>query len=214
MRDNKNYPSKGMRYSWGNSKLPTTTLIINMSSAEECPMKHVCPFAKGSGVKGKDGKCYALKAERMYPNVRSSRAAQTEWWRSNNNTNKLLAIKDLWRVHPKKMLTIDAIRFNEAGDMRGEEDLAFLIELAVLFPDLQIYTYTHNKDLMEDITVEMLPKNLTINLSYRNDKEGFNTFCATDDFDSAEDSIPCVGDCRICTLCQSSKSLNITVDIH
>ena len=203
-----------MRYSFGNSKLPTSTIIINMSSAEECPMRHVCPFAVGSGVEGKDGKCYALKAARMYPNVKESRKFQTEYWRTTDNFQKLADFNDLYRMHPRKMPTVTAVRFNESGDMRGAEDLAFLIMLAIEHPELEVYTYTHNEELMRHIDATKLPDNLTINLSYRNDKEGFNTFCADVDYDGAEDTLTCPGDCKICSLCQESKGLNIAVAIH
>ena len=86
-----------LKYSWGNLKVPKTTLIINMSSAEECPAKDQCPFSRGSGVEGKDGKCYALKAERQYPLVRAARKAQTEYWRSHTNEPSVL----LYQVYEK-----------------------------------------------------------------------------------------------------------------
>lgn len=198
-----------MKYSFGNKKLPTDTLIINMSSALECPMIKECKFSHLNTAK-----CYAYKAERMYPNVRDSRAAQTTYWRTTSNEQKLLDFADLWRKHPKKMPTIKAVRFNEAGDMRDLLDLALLHKLATTYSDIKFYSYSHNEELMRDIKITDLPSNLTINLSYKHDKPGFNTFILDTDYDGSEDVIPCPGNCKICSLCQDSNELNISVEIH
>jgi hypothetical protein len=204
-------------YGFGNKKLPSSTLIINMSSAQECSMREQCQFSakEFSG----NGKCYALKAERMYPNVRNSRALQTEYWRTTDNKQKLKDFADLFRKHPRKMNTITAVRFNESGDMRevgkgGEEDLAFLIELAKTYGSIVFYTYTHNKELMRDVWVTDLPDNLAINLSYKNYKNGFNSFRLDTEYNLSDNVIECCGDCRVCSLCQENGNLNIAVSLH
>ena len=111
---------------------------------------------------------------------------------------------------------ITAIRFSCSGDMRGRADLEYMILVAQKYPHIRVYTYTHRSDIMEDISINDLPDNLTINLSYIHDKPGFNTFCLVDDIQKV--GIPvvkCPGKCfKGCNICQHSKGVNIGVDLH
>ena len=203
-----------LKYSWGNLKVPKTTLIINMSSAEECPAKDQCPFSKGSGVEGKDGKCYALKAERQYPSVREARKTQTEYWKSHSNKEKEEDFASILAKHPGKAKSLKAVRFNESGDISSYEDIALLVNLATQHPNITFYAYTHNKKVMDTINIEDLPENLCINLSYRHDKPGFNTFCLDTDYDEAEQVYDCNGNCTNCYLCLIPQAANIKLEIH
>ncbi len=195
------------KISFGNLKIPSSTLIINMSSAHECCCKDVCKF-------GISKKCYALKSEIRFPNVRESRAAQTEYWRTTSNEQKLLDFAELWKKHPRKMPTIKAVRFNEAGDMRDMDDLNLLIDLANKYKSVQFYSYSHNKQLMDPVSIYDLPLNLSINLSYKHHKTGFNTFVLDTDYERGETISVCPGDCRKCNLCLTAKGLKIGVKIH
>ncbi len=199
--------------SFGNSKLPSDTLIISMSSHKECAMKSACPFGDSEDAKYR-GKCYSKKPEVQYENVRNSRAQQTEYWRSTSNEQKLIDFANLWKKHPRKMPTIKAVRFNESGDMRDYNDLMLLMNLASMYSGIEFYLYTHNEQLMDPVSILDLPDNLTINLSYRHNKPGFNTFVPIEDYKDGEDYIVCPGNCKTCSLCLEAKELNIGVEIH
>ena len=47
-------------FTFGNLKLPKTTMIFNMGEAINCPSRHICVACNTPGLM-----CYAEKAERM-----------------------------------------------------------------------------------------------------------------------------------------------------
>ena len=73
----KNKPAEHLKklVQFGNNKLPKTTVIFNMGPAKECPAN-----ALGLCELGKTGKCYAMKAERLYPQVLPYRIRQKNYW--------------------------------------------------------------------------------------------------------------------------------------
>jgi|TARA_Y100000310_G_scaffold307018_1_gene348695 hypothetical protein len=197
----------------GNGKLPITTLIYNMGSASHCPsdIKGLCPFGSINGNGKLKSKCYAFKAERMYKAVLPYRTRQEAHWLNSSITQLIEDIKESLEYTD---YMIKAIRFNESGDMHSIECLNKLKAIAKAFPELRIYTYTHRSDIMKNITIDMLPENLCINLSYSNNKEGFNSFILADKIKNNVPSIECIADCRKCNLCSFSTGINIAVKIH
>ena len=66
---------KGQVFTYGNSKLPKSTLIVNLSSAENCP-------SRKRGLCEIEDKCYARKCERIYPNYKKKNLIVEGWFNS------------------------------------------------------------------------------------------------------------------------------------
>ncbi len=154
----------------GNRKIDKNTSIFNLTSGTDCPMKNDCFF-------GKNKTCYALKAERMYPDCLPYRRRQASYW---YNTPRQQIIDDFirfFRTHKRSFL-----RFNESGDIDSVWDLRLMDEIAVeLFNHygIRTYTYTHNVAVLRQFMTEFRPINgLNVNLSVDMD----NRHLLTDDF--------------------------------
>ena len=188
-----------LEYSIGNSKIGKDTLIINMGSATDCPSRQLglCNIP--------EGKCYALKAERQYPQVLPYRRRQAIYWQKNSGSE---IARDLYHVLVKRP-QIKYIRFNEAGDFYGQEDYKKLSLIAHLLKDWKFYVYTARADL--DYTEER-PKNLVVNGS------GFivdNMFTPNlKQIPKTKTMCKCAGDCKICKLCATRKDLYIYNPMH
>ena len=192
-----------MEFSMGNTKLPTSTMIFNMSSATGCPLKEECRF-------GQDGTCYALKAEIQYKRrCKAYRERQSSYWYSNSSNQ---IIKDI-QTALKKHKGITAIRFNESGDMRDMSDFRKLNKIANSV-SVPVYTYTHNREVISKITKKDVSENLSINISFPNSKKGFNTYCLDTDYSKNQKYITCPGSCKKCNLCVRSKGLKLSVKLH
>ena len=192
-------------YSLGNTKLPTTTMIFNMSSASNCPMRSECKF-------GQNGTCYALKAEIQYPACKPYRERQSSYWYSNNVNQIISDIQTALKRHKK----VNAIRFNESGDMRDTADFRKLNKIANAI-NVPVYTYTHNRNVISKITMKDVSSNLSINISFPNSKKGgFNTYCLDTEYAKTQNVISCPGSCKKCNLCVKSKGkgLKLSVKLH
>jgi hypothetical protein len=181
--------------SYGNTKLPKTTAIFNMTSAKDCPTRALgmCKICNAGR------QCYALKAERLYPQVLPYRKRQAAFWAGN--TASALAkffVHELFYKKHKHRIT--ALRFNESGDLRGPGDLDKINRIArELAPHgIVVYFYTARLDIIAKYTTP-LEHNIVIQGS------GFmahNKFKAVSkDYKLQGQEVFCPGDCRICKLC-------------
>jgi len=123
----------------GNLKIGSDTWILNMGPAESCPSKHLnmCQLEDPK-------KCYALKAERLYPNVLPYRRRQREIWKHSSPAELSAALTSI--LERKRVGNIKYLRFPEAGDFESQADVDKMMELAKLL-DLTVYGYTARKDL-------------------------------------------------------------------
>lgn len=203
---------RNLELSLGNTKLPITTAIFNMTTAHKCPSNELglCEFGL-NGQGNTKGKCYALKAERMYKTSLAFRTRQSEYWKTTDINDIIIDISIALQTGKGKNVT--AIRFNESGDFTSLQCIQKLMDIAEAFPHIQIYTYTHRKDLMKKVNTAF-PKNLTINLSYKNDSKVFNTFILDSEYPKDKKVISCPGLCDHCKICQNQKNLNISVSMH
>jgi hypothetical protein len=204
VRSQKNVPLFSL-VSFGNKKLPKSTVIFNMGAAMSCPSEKL-----GLCQAVIDGKvvCYALKAERLYPNVKPYRDRQEDFWKGVDPwefAGQLLAINALRRNK------IEALRINESGDFWGQECIAKAEVIASILRlhGIDTYVYTARRDL--DFSGV---KELVVNGSgFR--KEGItNVF----QFLAKGENVPkgfavCPGDCRICVRCRKSEK-NTVVPQH
>jgi hypothetical protein len=173
-----------LEYAIGNSKIGKDTIIINMGPATSCPSKacDLCAVPR----------CYALKAEKLYPGCLPYRKRQAKYWLTNGADQILNDVMGALTHHKK----VKYIRFNESGDFYSQKCVNKLYSICsnmyTARPDIKIYTYTARKDLK----FAARPKNLVINGS------GFmidNNFLAVPEY--SKRAKKCAGDCRICKLC-------------
>lgn len=189
-----------MLVSQGNHKLGKDTLILNITSATDCP-------SRALGLCKLPSKCYAMKAERMYKAVLPYRRRQAEYWDKNGPIKIASDLREELGRHTK--VQIKYIRISEAGDFRSQEDVTKLYIIADLLANtgVIIYGYTARKDLQ----FPARPSNLVLNGS------GFmldNMFTPVHPKTLNNYQVTCVGNCRICNLCKANKKLDIKVGLH
>ena len=190
----------------GNYKLPESTWIFNSCSATDCP-------SKALGLCQCPEKCYALKAEKQYPNVKPYRDRQLEITKTVSPTdfaNDLIASSKRARNPEKKM---KAFRFNESGDFADQTQLDWFTSVCKILKakGIKCYGYTARTDL----DLRGLVGVAGVNVS--NDggdwiNKGCNRFKAVDC--ATGDHRVCVGDCRLCSLCVNPIGEIVEVPIH
>ena len=125
-------------FSIGNLKLGKDTIIFNMSPSSHCPSKFL-----GMCKVGAD-KCYARKAEKMYPNVLPFRERQMDFWRISTQVQFIQALEK------EKTKHIKYLRINESGDFANQGDINRLHTIAKVLLDrygIITYCYTARADL-------------------------------------------------------------------
>ncbi len=185
----------------GNRKIGEDTLILNMCSSTDCPSRELglCPLKDPN-------RCYALKAERLYPNTLPFRRRQEQYWKETKAEDVVLDLMARIRL---TMAPVKYIRFSEAGDFRSQEDVDKMVDIATMLvdnTDAILYGYTARKDL----DFSKRPENMIIEGS------GFmldNMFMTVDSY-SEDVKFTCPGNCRICNLCKERKKRTIEVKLH
>jgi len=126
----------------GNKKLPSSTAIFNMHPAHNCIAKKLglCKAAE------QGAKCYAFKAEYLYPNVLPYRKRQEKFWKkisAEKFANQFMAINAVKR----KKFTM--LRLSESGDFFDQTSVDKAEEIAKRLntSNIKMYTYTSRSDL-------------------------------------------------------------------
>lgn len=131
----------GLTLSEGNKKLKPAPgkfnfLIFNI------PAVLTCPYATPSCIK----LCYALKAERIYPNVKQARARNYTASLQDNFTEIMLDLIALYMSKPKYKNIPCYFRIHEAGDFYSKEYfekwLNIINTCKALYPNLYFNFYT------------------------------------------------------------------------
>ena len=78
----------GIAFSYGNTKIPRSTLIVNLTSAEHCP-------SRALGLCKVESVCYALKCERIYPNYKHKNLVM-ERWLTNARTTEIVSLMEAY----------------------------------------------------------------------------------------------------------------------
>jgi len=193
----------------GNKKVPTSTLIFNMGSATECPSDKLGLCSLG-GING-DGTCYALKAERIYKTPLYARERQAKIWLETPTYILIDTLKEIVRKNP----FLTAIRVNESGDFYTKKCVDKLNQIAKAM-DIPVYAYTHRLDLFTESVVKNLNPNLTMNFSQEMSfNHDHNEFILSDEIDESRNSVPCIGDCKLCSLCVTKTGgMAVAIDRH
>lgn len=185
----------------GNKKLPKETAIFNITSATDCPSAKLglCQLCNTK-------KCYARRAEVFRPAVLPFRRRQAAFW---DNIDPETFAAELLAYNSRKRRKLTKLRINEAGDLRGREDLKKVSRLSDLLKNkIRVYMYTARKDL----SFAGLSDNLTINASGFK-RRGLNTFKAVKNPDPKAGPV-CPGDCRRCDLCSRKHGRAVQVKLH
>lgn len=183
-------------FSIGNKKIGKDTLIFNMTPAKTCPARKVCYVRD---------KCYALKAERLYPSVMPYRIRQRRYWRECTAINFVNRVK---KIRKKKRRKIKYLRFNESGDFRNQKDVNKAIKIATLLKPLGIttYMYTARKDLdySKRRSLVITGSNFMVD----------NNFKIMSEKELSKHKYKCKGNCRYCNLCKTKKRRVIGIKLH
>ena len=185
-----------LKISNGNSKIGKDTLILNITSATDCPSKKL-------GLCKHADKCYAMKAERQYKQVLPFRREQTMQW-----DRGVYNIYDEIIKMPKVIKgNIKYLRFSESGDFRSQEDINNMSLLAEWLKERNIYIYGYTA--RKDLDFSNVSDNMTVNGS------GFmlhNEFKAV--YEYSNNALQCLGDCKICNRCKYRTGKTIEVKYH
>lgn len=191
-----------LQVQFGNRKLPRTTMIFNMGPAESCPSAKM-------GLCKVPGKCYAKKAEKMYPATLPYRKRQEEYW-ANSTADKICADFDdvLSRKKKKPLL----LRFNESGDFYTQDDIGKLDKVSNYLWEnhgITTYGYTARRDL------DFTNKSFLVKIS-GSDTGGNNgsTMVVLKGESVPDGFILCPGDCRVCTVCAKNTKEDVAFYIH
>jgi hypothetical protein len=111
----------------GNSKLSRKILCISLPPVKTCPNHGECHKT-----------CYALKAWRMYPNVRKA------WNRNLNASRRADFIQVITDELEKAGETV--VRIHPSGDFYDMWYFIKWIQIARLFPEKKFYAYTKNTE--------------------------------------------------------------------
>ena len=184
--------------SHGNTKLPRTTMIMNMGTAEHCPSKirGLCDIAS---------KCYARKSEKLYPNVLPARKRQAKYWLSN--TAEVIAA-DLLQAMTKNTTLF---RFNESGDFYSQKCVEKLDKISrILFDKRQVitYGYTARKDL------DFSSVYFRVKGSGHNQGNNGMAIVVKKNQNIPAGFVQCSGSCRACDLCSKANNKSVAFIQH
>ena len=219
---------KGDVFVYGNHKLPADTMIVNLTSAFNCPSLN-CPLRQGV--------CYAGKGEKQYKDseLRNLRNQYTFQYLS---VKEILQLLDMYiKAAPAK---IHNIRISENGDFASQEVVDFCDKLAGhVYAKYGIRTtcYTHQRfdftrcknmivnSSLPGETIKGADRNYLVLLDDRvKDKKGNVKKDGNKRFDSLigdgkihtrvnergkeEYYFKCSCDCKLCNFCYNTKEEN------
>lgn len=184
-----------MLYRIGNRKIGRDTIIMNITSAANCPSRGICLIGD---------RCYALKAERLYKNVLPYRLREEEQW------DRMTAGEYAEFLTKIKTPKLRYIRWQESGDFRSQADVDKMSDISEAVRGLYVcYTYTARNDL----DYSSKSNNLIITGSYFMVD---NMFIAIPlkTYDHVSPALACPGDCRKCSLCKKTGNTTIYAKYH
>lgn len=189
------YGLHGAVMTYGNSKLPKSTLIFNHTTATECPSKEFCPYVK---------QCYARRDERNYKNYRFRNERNREWFKTAT-IDDLKAVLGMYIKEASKNNPVKTVRLNEAGDFANQEAIEkfnIISEWLKQEHNITVYAYTCRRDLdftnRKFILNASIPEINSFDRQFRcTPKEEFKQLTKKD--------VKCFGDCKLCRICYQNK---------
>lgn len=181
-------------FSYGNRKLPKETLIVNITSAKNCPSEKL-GLCKCSNV------CYAKKCERIYKAYlhKNELIESYMYFWTDDDLKKML---ECYIVNSP--IQIKYVRLNEAGDFPDQKSVNRWDRIGKWLYDtfnIKTYCYTCRSDL------DFTNVHFIVNASLLNMKAHRWFICT--DFNTMKtlpkNSVICKGDCKKCKLCYDSN---------
>ncbi len=213
-----NKPKTFKAFSYGNQKLPEDTMIVNITSAWNCPSYNNCAL-------GQKIDCYGMKGERSKPNVQLRNLKL-------QHAYKYMTVKDIVTLVEAYIesapVRIKRIRISEEGDFPNQETVDFCDKLAGhLKAKYGIVTAAYTNNPLDYSGV----KNMIINGSKYNIKNCTRYFRALPPkiyeqipeglvlepyqlpvnklmLNTENGTFKCHCDCRVCNFCYNTKEEN------
>lgn len=181
-------------FSYGNRKLPKETLVVNITSAANCPSEKL-GFCRCSKV------CYAKKCERIYKAYLHKNELIESYmylW-TDDDLKEMLMYYILYSP-----VQIKYVRLNEAGDFPNQQSVDRWSNIGRWLHKvfgIKTYCYTCREDL------NFKGVHFIVNSSSPNIKAHRWFFCVdkTQFEQLPQNAIICKGDCNKCKLCYDSK---------
>lgn len=180
-------------FSYGNSKLPKSTLIVNITSAHNCP-SDIRGLCRCSHV------CYAKKCERIYKNyLHKNTLIESYMYLWNDHELKELLMYYIINSPVK----ITHVRLNEAGDFPDQQSIYRWDRLSkwlLKVFKIKTYCYTCREDL------DFSNVSFAVNASNENIQADRYFFCVDKEYyeNLPDNTVKCKGDCNKCKLCYDS----------
>jgi hypothetical protein len=196
------YKTVKAHVSRGNMKLGKDTLIFNAGTATDCPSIRLGYCQAGKA-------CYALKAEKQYPQSYPYRTRQSMLY---HNISALLFANMIVKIVKNSRTPIKYFRYNESGDFDNQKQINWFTKVCSIleYNGIKCYGYTARADL----DIVELSKHSQVNVS--NDKFDntldINRFKMMIELSSKIDNTClCSADseknCSDCNLCKESTGL-------
>lgn len=178
-----------------NSKLKNM-LIFDLPAVKSCHNHSECSKT-----------CYALKAQRLYPNVNNFRNENFDMAK-----NDLLILDKLIRTQLDKS-NKKKVRIHSSGDFFSQEYINFWYNIIKDYPKVKFYTYTKVEKLFDFSKIEGL-NNFNLILSYIDGKLNYGSIEYVEQMKKEYNSFICPGTkfknikCGLnCNYCVSNKNV-------
>lgn len=200
----------------GNHKLGKKVGNLSLPPIVTCIPKAPC---------GVNGLCYALKAWRQYPNVRTAWSENYELWQTDPREFELQLHQWLER-HGLPNGKFLRFRWHVGGDIPDKEYLLMMRRIAVLHPQVRFRAFTKRYEFFTDAPV-VEPANLVIGMSrwpglafpeelLERYSQAWYDHPRYHDVYMDTDVVkrPCPGSCETCHLCWGMKAGESVVFKH
>ena len=182
-----------------------------MGSALRCPSKKLglCKVAE---------KCYAKKAEVLYPNVLPYRRRQQLYW-LQNDAGKIIEDFDKLLKRFRNISEIKYLRFNESGDFFSQNCVEKMSEISKFLQEeysIITYGYTARTDLDFEDTHFLVKgsggsegnNGRTVVINKKEADKFYNQKRLKNKW------IICPTDCRSCDICKKQNGINVIFKLH
>ena len=199
-----------MHVTFGNKKLPETTMIINMGTWFNCP-------GRKNGFCDICTKCYDKHVEVMFKDRTIGRLEQEIFWRACTAKEFAKAVINQINIRnaSTRMYKVKQIRWCEVGELRNQKDLDKLIEVTNIVgkeTGIKSYIYTHNKNLTFP-DKESKPF-LTINGSNFMVDNEYRVLPEEEIEKITEKYFKCDCDCTVCNACAHANGIIIVEELR
>lgn len=213
------FTENGLTMSNGNTKIGNDTLILNITSATDCP-------SRAMGLCQIPEKCYAIRPEKFRPGCLPYRRRQAYFFDSHTPQKIASAIISILKIG-KNSDRIRYIRFSESGDFKNQDDIDKLDKVAQLVGKVHCprgknsliwYGYSARSDLDFSRVKKLLVKG-------SNHDQGNNGIVIVRSLTKAEKSkksividgkrhLVCPGQCYGCKICKTKGKAPLVIAQH